>query len=165
MTPPELESDDFYVPKTPPPRAPRGAPDSSHGFFNSNLNPPLYDQKQVFYKNLDDPSSPSWIRYNYTRYGRQLSWDWHNPTTECMYNPDAPIEGWYSRDGHPDLDDMLFEEFLQWDQGPHQTSPAPTRPRQLQNLVENPPRHSGQQQQPVIWPDNVYGDEAPINIL
>ena len=29
----------------------------------------------------------------------------------------------------------------------------------------NPPRHSGWQRQPVTWPDNVYGDEALVDIL
>ena len=29
----------------------------------------------------------------------------------------------------------------------------------------NPPWHSGQQRQPAIWPDNVYRDEAPVDIL
>ena len=29
----------------------------------------------------------------------------------------------------------------------------------------NPPRCSGRQRQPTIWPDNVYRDEAPIDIL
>ena len=164
-TPLESKSDDFHVPKTPPLRAPHGAPGSSHGFFNPNPNHSLYDEKQIFYENQNDPSSPSQIRYNYTRHGRQLSWDWHNPTTEHMYNPDAPIAQWYSRAGHPDLDDTLFKKFLWQDQGPHQTSPTPARPRQLLNLVENPPRCSGQQQQPVIQPDIIYGDEAPIDIL
>ena len=164
-TPPESESDDFYVPKTPPPRAPHGTLDSLHGFFNSNPGLPLYDQKQIFYDNPDDPSSPSRIRYNYTRHRRHLSWDWHNPTTEHMYNPDTPIAQWYNRAGHLDLDDTVFKEFLQQDTGPYQTSPTPAGPRQLLNLVENPPRHSGQQQQPVIRPDNVYGDEAPVDIL
>ena len=144
-TPPELESDDFYIPKTPPPRTPHGAPDSLHRFFNSNPNPPLYDCKVIFWENWDDLSSPSQIRYDYTRHRRQLSWDWHNPTTVRKYNPDAPIQRWYERAGCPDLDDTVFEEFLQWDQGPHQTSPTPVRPRQLPNLVENPPRCSGQQ--------------------
>ena len=38
-------------------------------------------------------------------------------------------------------------------------------PRQLPNPVVNPLRCSGQQRQPVIWPDNVYGNEAPVDIL
>ena len=29
----------------------------------------------------------------------------------------------------------------------------------------NPPQRSGRQQQPIHWPENVYGDEAPIDIL
>ena len=33
------ESDDFYVPKTPPPRLPCADPDSSHEFFNPNPGP------------------------------------------------------------------------------------------------------------------------------
>ena len=48
---------------------------------------------------------------------------------------------------------------------PHQTSPTPAGPRQLPNPVVNPPRHSGWQQQHIIQPDNVYRDEAPIDIL
>ena len=112
-TPSELESDDFYVPKTPPPRAPFGDPDSSHRFFNPNpdpCDPPLYDSKEVMYGNLD--GSPSLIQYNYRRHGRHLSWDWHKPTAEQWYNPDTPIQGWYHRAGHPDLDDTVFKEFL-----------------------------------------------------
>ena len=166
LTPPGSEYDDFYVPKTPPLRPPLGDLDSLHGFFNPNPDPrdlPLYDNKQIIYGNLD--GSPLRIQYNYTRHGRQLSWDWHNPTTEWWYDPDTSIEEWYTRAVHSDLDDTVFEEFLQWDQRPHQTSPTSARPRQLPNLVENPPRHSGQQQQPVIWPDNVYRDETPIEIL
>ena len=82
LTPSELESDDFYVPKTPSPRSPSKDLDSSHGFFNPNPGPhdELYDEKLVTYGNPD--GSPSNIWYNYTRHGRQLSWDWHNPTTE-----------------------------------------------------------------------------------
>ena len=38
-------------------------------------------------------------------------------------------------------------------------------PRQPPNLVENPPRCSGQQRQPIIRPDDVYGDKAPVDIL
>ena len=38
-TPSELESDDFYVPKTPSPRSPSRDLDSSHGFFNPNPGP------------------------------------------------------------------------------------------------------------------------------
>ena len=34
-----LESDDFYVRKTPSPRLPCTDPDSSHGFFNPNPGP------------------------------------------------------------------------------------------------------------------------------
>ena len=33
------------------------------------------------------------------------------------------------------------------------------------NPLVNPPRCSGWQQQPINWPDNVYGDEAPVDIL
>ena len=82
-TPPESESDDFYVPKTPSPRSPSRDLDSSHGFFNPNPNPhdpPLYDNKEIMYGNPD--GSPLRIQYNYMRHGRQLSWDWHNPTIE-----------------------------------------------------------------------------------
>ena len=93
------------------------------------------------------------IRYNYTRHGRQLSWDWHNPTTEQ----------WYRHGGCADLNNTA-EEFLR-QQGSCQTSPTPAAPRQPPNPVVNPPRHSGQQRQPVTWPNNVYGDEAPIDIL
>ena len=113
-TPSESESDDFYVPKTPPLRSPsRDAPDSLYGFFNPNPDPPLYDQKQIFYENRDNPSSPSRIRDNYTRHGRQSSWDWHNPTTEQRFNPAAPIAEWYHGGGCADLDNTIFEEFLQ----------------------------------------------------
>ena len=164
-TPSESESDDIYVPKTPSLRSPsKDASDSSHGFFNPNPDPPLYDQKQIFYENQDDPSSPSKIRYNYMRHGRQLSWDWHNPTTEQRYNSTAPVAEWYHGGGCADLDDTVFKEFLQ-QQGPHQTFPTPARPRQLPNPVVNPPRRSGQQRQPVNWPDNVYRDEALVDIL
>ena len=95
----------------------------------------------------------------------QLSWDWHNPTTERQFNPNAPVQEWYNRAGRPDLDDTVFEEFLQQDQGPHQISPTPAMLRQLPNPVVNPPRRSVQQQQPVHQPDNVYRYEAPIDIL
>ena len=99
------------------------------------------------------------------RHGRQLSWDWRNPTTEHWFNPNAPTQEWYNRAGRPNLDDTVFEEFLQQDQGPHQISPTPAMPRQLPNLVVNPLKCSGQQRQPVTQPDNVYGDEAPVDIL
>ena len=124
MTPPgsthsESESDNIYVPKTPSPRSPsRDDPNSSHGFFNPNPGPrfDLYDQKQIFYENQANSSTPSWIRYDYMRHGRQLSWDWHNPRTEhwnMVLDPDAPIpEEWYCPDGHADLDDSVFEDFL-----------------------------------------------------
>ena len=162
LTPSESESDDFYAPKTPFPRSPsKDALDSSHRFFNPNPDPPLYDQKQIFHDNQDDPSSLSRIRYNYTRHGRQLSWDWHNPMTEQWY---APIVDWYGHGGHPDLDNTVFEEFLR-QQGSCQTSPTPAMPRQPLNLVGNPPRCSGWQRQPIHWPDNVYRDEAPVDIL
>ena len=95
----------------------------------------------------------------------QLSWDWHNPTTERQFNPDAPVQEWYNRAGHPDLDNTVFKELLQQDQGPHQISPTPAMLRQLPNPVVNPPRCSGQQQQPVHQPDNVHRYEAPIDIL
>ena len=166
LTPSELESDDFYVPKTPSPRTPSRDPDSLHGFFNPNPGPrddPLYDEKLVTYRNPD--GSPLNIQYNYTRHGRQLSWDWHNPTAECRFNPAAPAQEWYHWAGCPNLDNAVFEEFLQMDQGPHQTLPTPAAPRQLLNLVVNPLQCSGQQRQPVTQPDNVYGDEAPIDIL
>ena len=164
----ESESDDFYAPKTPSQRSPsKDIPDSSHGFFNPNLNPcgfDLYDQKQIFYENWADPSTLSQIRNNYMRHGRQLSWDWHNPTTEHRYNPNAPIAEWYCHGGRADLDNTVFKEFLQ-QQGSHQTSPSPAGPRQLLNPMVNPSRHSGQQRQPITQHDNVYGDEAPVDIL
>ena len=116
LTRSESESDDFYVPKTPSLRSPsKDALDSSHRFFNPNPNPhgfDLYDQKQVFYENRADPSTPSRIRYNYTRHGRQLSWDWHNPTTEARYNSNCPIVEWHHHGGHADLDNTVFKEFL-----------------------------------------------------
>ena len=151
---------------TPSQRSPlRDDPDSSHGFFNPNPDPrfDLYDKKVIFYKNQDNPTSPSQIRYNYTRHGRQSSWDWHNPMTE-RFPPDISANRWFSCGGHADLDNTVFEEFL-WQQGSCQTSPTPARPRQPANLLVNPPRCSGQQRQPVHWPDNFYGDEAPIDIL
>ena len=98
------------------------------------------------------------------RHGRQLFWDWHNSTTEQQYNPDAPIAEWYRHGGHADLDNTVFKEFLQ-QQGSRQTSPTPAGPRQPPNPVVNPPRHSGRQRQPVTQPDNVYRDEAPVDIL
>ena len=167
-TPSESESDDFYAHKTPSPRSPsKDDLDFSHRFFNPNPNScgsDLYDQKQICYENRADPSTLSRIRYNYMRHGRQLSWDWHNPTTEQQYNPAAPVAEWYCSGGHADLDNTVFEEFLQ-QQGSHQTSPTPAMPRQPPNLMVNPPRRSGQQWQPITQPDNVYEDEAPIDIL
>ena len=66
-TPSESESDDFYAPKTPSQQSPpRDDPDSSHRFFNPNLNPwgfDLYDQKQIFYENQANLDTPSRIRY------------------------------------------------------------------------------------------------------
>ena len=111
-TPSESESDDFYVPETPSPRTPSRDPDSLHGFFNPNPGPsdPLYDEKLVTYRNPD--GSPLNIEYNYMRHGRQLSWDWHNPTTGRWFNPTAPAQEWYNRAGRPDLDDTVFEEFF-----------------------------------------------------
>ena len=84
--------------------------------------------------------------------------------TEQQFNPTAPVAEWYHDGGHADLDDTVFEEFLQ-QQGSHQTSPAPAAPRQPPNLVVNPLRRSGWQRQPITRPDNVYGDEAPVDIL
>ena len=112
LTPSESESDDFYVPKTPSLRSSSRDLDSSHEFINPNPGPhdKLYDKELVTYGNPD--GSPLNIRYNYTRHGRQLSWDWHNPTTEQQFNLAAPIQEWYDRAGCPDLDDTVFEEFL-----------------------------------------------------
>ena len=84
--------------------------------------------------------------------------------TEQRYDPAAPIAEWYCGGGHADLDNTVFKEFLR-QQGSCQTSPTPAVPRHPPNSVVNPPRRSGQQRQPVTWPDNVYGDEAPIDIL
>ena len=89
-----------------------------------------------------------------------MSWDWHNPATGA---PD-PAMGWSCRTGRAPLPDRVFEEFLQ-QQGPRQTSPTPARPKQPTNLLVIPPRHSGWERQPLHWPDNVYGDEAPVDIL
>ena len=107
---------------------------------------------------------------NYTRHGRQLSWDWHNPTSTRYHSvstrddPASRPEGWWRPEGHPDLDNSIFEEFLRQSQWSCQTLPTPARPRQPPQGV-NPPWCSGQQRQPAIWPDNVYGDEAPVDIL
>ena len=103
-----------YVPKTPSQLSPsRDDPDALHGFFNLNPDPcfDLYDKKVIFYENRDDPTTPSQIRYNYMRHGRQLSWDWHNPTTE-HFPPEISADRWYSHGGHVDLDDSVFEEFF-----------------------------------------------------
>ena len=87
-------------------------------------------------------------------HGRQLSWDWHNPRSDHykgVPNPNNPVpEGWYRPDGQADLDDTVFEEFLR-QQGSRRTSPTPAGPRQPANLLVNPPRRSGWQQQPVHW--------------
>ena len=116
----------------------------------------------IFYESREDPSTPSRVRYHYTRHGRQLSWDWHNPVTGA---PDPVLE-WSHHTGHDQIPDSVFEEFLQHqDHELGQTSPTPARPRQPANLLVNPPRCSGQQQQPIHQPDNVYGDEAPVDIL
>ena len=51
LTPSELESDDFYVPKTPSPRSPSRDLDFPHGFFNPNPgsnDKPLYDGKKIY---------------------------------------------------------------------------------------------------------------------
>ena len=130
-TPSELESDNFYLPRTPPPRLPRADLDSSHGFFNPNpglSNDPLYDSKTISYT---PDGSPSNIQYNYTRHGRHLSWDWHNSTSKHYHgtttgtDPAPHPEGWWRLEGHPDLDNSIFEEFLQQGQRSHQTSPTP----------------------------------------
>ena len=135
-----------------------------HRFFNPNPGPcfDLYDKQTVFYNNWEDPFTPSQIRFDYTRHGRQLSWDWHNPTTGA---PD-PRLGWSCCAGCVPAYDAVFKEFLQnQEQEPYQTSPTPAGPRQPVNPLVNPPRHSGQQRQPVHQPDNVYRDEAPVDIL
>ena len=104
--------------RTPPPRSPRADPDSSYGFFNPNPGPSddaLYNSKTI----TNNPGgSPSNIQYNYTRHGRQFSWDWHNPTsmryhvTSTATDDTRRPEGWWRLEGHPDLDDSIFEEFL-----------------------------------------------------
>ena len=62
LTHSESESNDFHAPKTPSWRFPsKDIPNSLHRFFNPNLNPhgfDLYDQKQIFYENRADPSTP-----------------------------------------------------------------------------------------------------------
>ena len=74
--------------------------------------------------------------------------------------------GWSRCAGHVPAYDAVFEEFL-WnqEQDPDWTSPTPARPRQPANPLVNSLRCSGWQRQPIHWPDNVYGDEAPIDIL
>ena len=171
LTPSESESDNFYLPRTPPLRSPQADPDSLHRFFNPNpglSNDPLYDSKTISYA---PDGSPSNIQYNYTRHGRQLSWDWHNLTSMHYHgvstrdDPASRPEGWWRLEGRPDLDNSVFEEFLRQGQWSHQTSTTPAGPRQPPSQGVNPPRHSGRQRQPTTRPDNVYGDEVPVDIL
>ena len=163
-TPSESLSDDFYAPRTPSRRSPsRDDPNSSHRFFDlhsSRFN--LYDKRTIFYENREDPSTPSRVRYDYMRHGRQLSWDWHNPVTGA---PD-PRLGWSHHADHNQVPDHTFEEFLRHqDRESGQTSPTPARPRQPANLLVNPSRCSGWQRQPIHQPDDIYGGEAPVDIL
>ena len=61
--------------RTPSPRSPQADPDSSYGFFNPDPGPsddPLYGRKTISHR---PDGSPSNIWYNYTRHGRQFSWD------------------------------------------------------------------------------------------
>ena len=76
-TPSESSSDDFYAPKTPSQRSPsKDDPNSSHGFFDPNSSCfNLYDKRTIYYKDREDPSTLSRVRYHYMRHGRQLSWD------------------------------------------------------------------------------------------
>ena len=163
-TPSESSSDKFYAPKTPSWRSPlRDDPDSLHRFFDPNSSHfDLYDKRTIFYENQNDPSTLSWIRYDYMRHGRQSSWEWQNPATGA---PD-PRLGWSCHADCGQIPDCVFEDFLRHqDQRLCQTSPTPARPRQPANPLVNPPRCSGQQRQPIHWPDNVYRDEAPVDIL
>ena len=52
--------------------------------------------------------TPLGIRYDYTRHGRQLSWDWHNPVTGA---PDPRLE-WSHHAGRNQVLDSTFKEFL-----------------------------------------------------
>ena len=163
--------------RTPPPRSPCTDLDSSYGFFNPNPGPdPLYDGKEI---NFNPDGSPSNIQYNYTRHGRQYSWDWHNPMTR--QNPTIE-EGWRPW-GHPDLDNSIFEEFLQCSNQSSQASPTPASRQQpsegervlplSQNsrspsasgggipsgpteTAQEGPRRSGRAHQPRQQLDNVY---------
>ena len=59
-TPSELESDDFYLPRTPSLRSLQADLDSSHGFLNPNpgtSNDPLYDSKTISYAPDGSPSN------------------------------------------------------------------------------------------------------------
>ena len=102
-TPSESSSDDFYAPKTPSQRSPsKDDPNSSHGFFDPNLSCfNLYDKRTIYYKDREDPSTLSRVRYHYMRHGRQLSWDWHNPETGA---PD-PRLGWSHHTGRNRIPD------------------------------------------------------------
>ena len=61
-------------------------------------------------------------------------------------------------------DDTPFRNHVQFTLPPVSESLSPAEPRQLPQ-VKNLPRHSGQQQWPAMQPNNVYGDEAPVDIL
>ena len=128
QVPPSGGSSQF---RTPSLRLPRADPDSSYGFFNPNPGPsddPLYDSKSITH---NPDGSPSNIWYNYMRHGRQFSWDWHNLTSMCYHDnatgtdiARCPAE-WWRPEGRPDLDNSIFEEFLQRGGQSSQTSPTP----------------------------------------
>ena len=79
----------------------------------------------IFYENRENPSTPSQVRYDYTRHGRQLFWDWHNPVTGAL----DPILGWSHHAGRNQVPDSTFEEFLRHqDHESGRTSPTPAGP-------------------------------------
>ena len=157
-----------------------------YGFFNPNPGPsddPLYDGKTISY---NPDGSPSNIQYNYTRHGRQLSWDWHNPTSNryhVMQADNTPCpEGWWRLWGCPDLDDSVFEEFLRHGSQSSQALLTPASQQQPPadervpshsrtrlpsgsgggipsgpiETAQEGPRRSGKTRQPRQQPDNVY---------
>ena len=157
-------------------------------FFNHNPGPSddlLYDSKSITH---NPDGSPSNIRYNYMRHGRQFSWDWHNPTSTRYHvtgtgtdTAPRPV-GWWRLEGHPDLDDSIFKEFLRHGGQSSQASLTPALRRQLpadesvpsQSQARLPsgsgggipsgpietapegPRRSGRTRQPRQQLDNVY---------